>query len=178
MDDRWGTIPDSPIDRLAALRPGSAGTTSRPRRESPGSRIFSREMILALVLLLLGAFVVLLFVGRGQQTPVVASISSVTEPTVSETQLPRGRALAAALLDQGSYPPELTSGDSVVVILTPHSSAEGTTRMLPDTATVMAVREVTNGTLGAVVTLVTSETAARDMADAGTIHLAIVPRAD
>lgn len=178
MEDRWGTPPDSAATRLAALREGASGPGSRPVKDERRRVRYSRELILGLILVLIGAFVVLVFIGRGQRAVVVAPVPSTATPPAGDNQLPSGRALAATLVDQGSYPPELSEGDSVVIILTPQSSSEGSTRMLPETAVVASIREAASGTLGAVVTLITSESTARDMADAGTVHLAIVPRAD
>ena len=177
MEDRWTTPPDSATARLAALRSDPARTGSHPGKTKRRGSRYSRELILGLVLLLLGAFVVLMFIGRSQRATVVVPALSTAASSVTDDQIPRGQALAATLVDQGSYPPELSEGDSVVIILTPVSSAEGSTRMLPETAVVASISEATSGTLGAVVTLITSEAVARDMADAGSVHLAIVPQA-
>ena len=177
MEDRWGAPSSSATDRLAALRPPvseATGDRAKGRRARAG---FSREMILAVVLVLLGGLVVLMFIGRGQQVTVAPTETSVGEETGRAGDLAVGSALVSALVDQGNFPPELEKGDSVIVIVTPASSAEGTTRTLSGVATVSSVSEVNSGSYGAVVTLVSTENAAREIADAGAVHLAIVPQA-
>lgn len=175
MDDRWGASSGSATDRLAALRPPAPdgpGDRARSRRGRPG---FSREIVLGVVLVLFGGLVVLMFIGRGQQVSVSRTETTMLEVVNDNPGLTAGSALVAALVEQGNFPPELRKGDSVVVIVTPASSSDGVTRMLPDIATVSSVSEVTSGSYGAVVTLVSTETAAREIADAGDVHLAIVP---
>ena len=174
MEDRWGATTEGAADRLAALR-----TPAPDRRGSvaPGKsrKSFTRELLLGIVLLLVGAFVVLMFVGRNRPAPVVAP---ATIPTTDESpggELTHGKALVSAFVEQGSYPPELSKGDSVLIVLTPQSTSEGVTRMLPESAKVTSVNESGGGTFGAVITLLASETVARDVADAGSVHLAIVP---
>jgi len=173
MEDRWGTTPEGAADRLAALR------TPPPDRRIPPSgsasrKRLSRELILGVLLVLIGAFVVLMFVGRSQPSPVVMPglVSNPAEPLPGGVAL--GKALVSAFVEQGSYPPELAKGDPVAIILTPVSSSEGVTRMLPETARVASIHESSGGTFGAVVTLLATETVARDVADAGSVHLAIV----
>ena len=175
MDDRWGTPSGTAVDRLAALRPPApehSDEGTKRRRKRPG---FSREMVLGVVLVLLGALVVLMFVGRGQTVSVSPTASTVTETVRDSGTLAEGTALVAALVELGSFPPQLEKGDSVVVIVTPASSSDGTTRMLPGVATVSSVDELDSGSFGAVITLVSTENAAREIADAGSVHLAIVP---
>lgn len=176
MDERWGAPSDTAADRLALLRDGQSanrmGTADIPARK----RAFSRELVLGLVLLLLGALVVLVFMGRNTTSQLVATPPSIQEETDERGTLSRGEALTAALVEQGNYPPELSRGDSVVIIVTPQSSVDGVTRMLQETATVVSVDDASSGTFGAVVTLMASESVARDIADAGSVHLAIVPR--
>jgi hypothetical protein len=178
MDDRWGPSSGSATDRLAALRPpapDTSGAGPQGRGKRPG---FSRELILAAVLILLGACAVLVLVGRDRQVTVLPADSTVVENVHQGNSPVAGTALVAALVDQGNFPPEMEEGDSVVVIVTPTSSSDGTTRQLPGVAIVHSVAETNSGSYGAVVTLVSTETVAREIADAGSVHLAIVAGVD
>ena len=173
MEDRWGATTEGAADRLAALRipPPDRHTAASP---SSSQKRLSRELILGVLLLLIGAFLVLVFVGRGQPTPVVMPETAPTAVEPTNGEVAHGKALVSAFVEQGSYPPELSKGDPVVIILTPVSSSEGVTRMLPETARVASIHESSGGSFGAVITLLAAETVARDVADAGSVHLAIV----
>lgn len=177
MGDRWGATTDGATDRLAALRipPPDRRTAASP---SSSRKKLSRELILGVLLLLIGAFLVLVFVGRRQPSPVVMP-AATPGPVQSNTgEVVRGKALVSAFVEQGNYPPELSEGDPVVIILTPVSSSEGVTRMLPETAKVASIHESSGGSFGAVIALLAAETVARDVADAGSVHLAIVSERD
>lgn len=177
MEDRWGTTSEGAADRLAALRnPVPAGRDSVPSGAT--RKKLSRELILGVVLLLLGAFVVLIFVGRSQPMPVVVPATASVPHESTDEGVMKGKALFSAFVEQGNYPPELSQGDPVAIILTPQSMSDGVTRLLAETAEVASIHESTGGSFGAVITLLTTETTARDIADAGSVHLAIVPGQD
>ena len=175
MEHGWGTTSPEQADRLASLRttPGATGKTGRG--QTPSRLV--RETVLGVVLLVLGAILVLLYVTRstGDEPMVDGAVNTVAESTLADIE--PGQALVAALLENGSYPPELTSGDRVLVVVTAPVGVGTPARSLQHTVTVAQLQ--TSGSMGSgtVVTLVGPEALARDIADADSIHLSIVPAA-
>lgn len=175
MDHGWGTTSLEQAGRLASLRTtmdaaGKAGNGRRPSR-------LVRETALGVVLLVLGAILVLLYVTRstGEELMVDGTVTTVAESTLADIE--PGQALVAALLENGSYPPELASGDRVLVVVTAPVGEGTPARSLQHTVTVAQLQ--TSGSMGSgtVVTLVGPEAIARDIADADSVHLSIVPAA-
>ena len=176
MEDRWGMPANSAEDRLSALRP-TRTTDQPPKRPSQrGWKIgLTREVVLGVILLLVGAVVAVMMVGG--DTPLSTTGEAAVATAPGQTDVPaltHGQAYFAALVQPGAYPPGLTNGDSVVIVVTPQSSSEGTTRMLQDVVRVVDVESSDGPNPGVVVTLLGPEMAVRDIADSGSVHLAIV----
>lgn len=173
MEHGWGTTSPEQADRLAALRMPSATGSKAHKRTAP-SRVV-RETVLGAVLLVLGAVLVLVFVTRstGHEQTVDGTAPTVAEPAVSEVE--PGQALVAALLQQGSYPPELTAGDRVLVVVTAPLGEGTPARALQHPVTVAHVEPSESMGSGTVVTLAGPEALAREIADADSVHLSILP---
>lgn len=171
-DEPWGHAPQPQEDRLAALR-GAAGTGRTGASTGPRQRM-ARELVLGVTLLLLGAVIVLVFVsGRTGSTPTVDTVVS-PDPGARTTSLEPGVALVPALVERGSYPPELATGDTVIVVVTPGSGDERPARALDHDITVAGMSPDDSLTGGAVITLAGPEVLARDIADARRVHISVV----
>lgn len=180
MEDRWAS-PTAPVeDRLAALRPPRpADRAVQPTRSTGRKFAASREVVLGVILLLVGAVIAVVLLGGNP--PVQVALEAPVDSVVSSGRpqaLASGQAYFAAFVETGAYPPRLSTGDSVVVVVTPISSSDGTTRMLQDVVRVIDVRASEGAATGAVVTLLGPETTVRDIADSGSVHLAIVERGE
>jgi hypothetical protein len=79
-----------------------------------------------------------------------------------------------ALVERGSYPPDLSMGDSVIVVVTPESGDERPARVLDHDITVVAMSPDDSLSGGAVITLAGPEVLARDIADARRVHISVV----
>jgi hypothetical protein len=127
------------------------------------------------ILLLVGGIVAVFLLGRtpSAQQVTVGQGDSPSLTTVVGSLGP-GKAYFAAFVENGAYPPRLSGGDSVIAVVTPSSSSDGTTRVLQDVLRVVSVDDSQSVSAGAVVTLLGPESTVRDIADAGSVHLAIV----
>jgi hypothetical protein len=81
------------------------------------------------------------------------------------------------LLQQGSYPPELAEGDRVLVVVTAPVGEGTPARSLQHLVTVAQLEPSQSLGSGTVVTLVGPEALAREIADADSVHLSIIPAA-
>lgn len=179
MDDRWTMPGPTGEDRLEALRPPRQDRVAAPGRAPQRRFTFSREVILGVILLLVGGAVAVVVMGKSSAVQQVAvTEADASAATTVPGALASGQAYFAAFVETGAYPPRLSGGDSVIVVVTPVSSADGTTRMLQDVVKVVSVEDAQSVTSGAVVTLLGPESTVRDIADAGSVHLAIVGSAE
>lgn len=171
-DEPWGHASQTEDDRLAALR-GAAGAGRRSTAQSPKQRM-ARELVLGVALLLFGAVIVLVYVSsRTTATPTV----DTALPTGAEPQpasLGPGLALVPALVERGSFPPGLSTGDHVIVVVSPESGSDRPARVLEQDITVADVSVDDSLAGGTVITLVGPESLARDIADAGRVHVSVV----
>ena len=178
MEDRWGMPTSGAEDRLAALRqPKRADQQQKVNPQRAARFVLSREVVLGVILLLIGAVVAVMMVGGNSPVTTTADPAVTSVPSqAGSTELTRGQAYFAALVQPGAYPPGIAAGDSVVVVVTPQSSSDGSTRMLQDVVHVVDVESPEEATAGVVVTLLGPELVVRDIADSGSVHLAIVKR--
>jgi cytoskeletal protein RodZ len=173
-------MPDIPIgpgqasasDRLQALRQNSSsltGTTT-PRK----IRI---DLLLGAVGVLL--VIVLLFMVLGSPSPEMTTIASIpTEQSESDNQIKAGDALIAISLEEGAFPPDVSVGDQVRIIVT--SNTDGTDRargLIADTV-VHSISEISAVGGRYVVTVSGTESVAEEVAASGPVHLAIVKRVE
>lgn len=93
----------------------------------------------------------------------------------SEQILGEGEALIATAMEDGTFPPSLSSGDVVAIVTTPSASAlEGEVRRLPITAVVFAVAPADEFSSKTVVTLRAPQDVAERVAASGPVHLSIL----
>ncbi|MFM8794158.1 MAG: hypothetical protein ACKOFF_04615 [Acidimicrobiales bacterium] len=171
-DEPWGNAPQPQEDRLAALR-GATGAGRSGTSTAPKQRML-RELVLGVTLLLLGAVVVLVFVSsRTGSTPTVDTVVS-RDPGPLPAPLAPGVALVPALVERGSYPPDISMGDMVIVVVTPESGDGRPARVLNHDITVVGMSPDDSLSGGAVITLAGPEVLARDIADARRVHISVV----
>ena len=171
-EEPWGHTPRDQEDRLAALR-GAAGATPQTRSSAPRQRM-ARELVLGVVLLLLGAVIVLVYVSsRTASTPTVETAVPAGEEPQPASLVP-GLALVPALVERGSFPPGIATGDHVIVVVSPDPGEDRPARVLEHGITVADVSSDGSMSGGTVITLVGPESLARDIADAGKVHVSVV----
>lgn len=172
MEDRWLSSSSGPEDRLAALRtPDHPDRRGEQHRRKTG---VTRELILGVILLLVGACVVLVLFARGSTpVPTVSEVSQASAPPAAGF-VEAGKALVPAFVETGDFPPELSLGDNVLVVVLPHQSSDGVARVLQQHVSVAGLSSDTTNRTGAVITLLGPENLARDIADAERVHLSIV----
>jgi cytoskeletal protein RodZ len=167
-----GPGPASANDRLQALRQNSSSLSSAvtPRK----IRI---ELLLGAVGVLL--VIVLLFVVVGSPTPEMNTIASVpTEQSESENQIEAGDALIAISLEEGAFPPDVSVGDQVRIIVTSNTDGADSARGLTADTVVYSVNEASAVGGRYVVTVSGTESVAEEVAASGPVHLAIVKRVE
>jgi hypothetical protein len=152
----------------------SSGTTERRVERGRSRSGLTRELILGVILLLIGACVVFVLLSRGKApVPVVSDVVDV--PTQNSPGLVEpGKALVPAFVETGDFPPMLSPGDKVLVVVLPHQSPDGVARALPQDVSVAELSPDDASRSGAVVTLLGPENLAREIADAERVHLSIV----
>ena len=98
----------------------------------------------------------------------------VAQAEGENSELTDGEALVAVAVETGNFPPSLTVGDVVRVIVTPNSTGVGEVHGLTDTTIVHSVSPPSDIGSQFVVTLRAPATAATAIAASGPIHLAII----
>ncbi len=170
MEDRWVSRDSSAADRLASLRspvPSGPDTTDKSPR-----RGLTKEVLLGVVLLLVGALSGLMFLSRENST--VTAPNEPAADVIPNKSLPAGEFLVAALVEPGDFPPGMVPGMKVRVVVSAYQSGEDSPRMLPGEATVGTIDEASDMSSSAVVTLRTAEDIAREVAAAETVRIIIV----
>ena len=161
-------------DRLSALRtpPQSVAQVIPPQ-----PRRMRTEILVGLLVILLGIGLAL-FAMRGTNAPVATSvdgsITTVAQSSESNSDLADGEAFVAVAVETGNYPPSLSEGDVVRVIVTPNSNGEGEVRGLADTTIVQSIDPPADMGSQYVVTLRTPAAVATALAASGPVHLAII----
>lgn len=135
------------------------------------SLIVAGGAVLVAVLVVLVALM-----GRGGE-PTVPLTAVDPLPAPAPDVLLEGEVLVSVAAEAGSFPPALSVGDGVRVVVSPYFGTESSTRALPGTAIVHAVGAPGELSNTYVVTLRGPESMAVDIADAERVRLAIVSQA-
>lgn len=171
MDDRWRASDGSAADRLASLRGAAPGdrdiTGSLPRKG------LTREILLGVVLLLAGVLIAMTFLLRGNE-PAASETMTIDTPVGAVTDLGEGEFLVAALVEPGSFPPELKPGMKVRVVVSSAITVDDPPRLLPGAATVRSVDGAGELTSSTVITLRAEADVAREVAAAETVRFLVV----
>jgi cytoskeletal protein RodZ len=167
-----GPGPASANDRLQALRQNSSSLAgaATPRK----IRI---DLLLGAVGVLL--VIVLLFVVVGSPSPEMNTIASIpTEQSESDNQIEAGDALIAISLEEGAFPPDVSVGDQVRIIVTSNTDGADSARGLIADTIVHSISETSAVSGRYVVTVSGNESVAEEVAASGPVHLAIIKRVE
>ena len=171
-------MPDIPIgpgsasanDRLQALRQNSSSLTG-----TTTSRKIRIDLLLGAVGVLL--VIVLLFIVVGSPSPEMTTTASTpTQPNESNNQIRPGDALVAISLEEGDFPPDISAGDQVRVIVTANTDGADGARGLTADTVVHSISEASAVGGRYVVTVTGTESVAEEVAASGPVHLAIIRR--
>jgi len=161
----------SGTDRLNSLRQNS---------QSQMSTLTPRKIRIEL-LLGVGAFLVIiavLFILIGSKSPsVVSSTSLIAQSEEQGNHLRSGEALIALALEEGTFPPDVQTGDHVRIVVTPSGDGSGTTRGLDETTTVESLSGASEIGGRYVMTVRGPESVAIAVAASGSVHVAVIEKA-
>jgi hypothetical protein len=162
-------------DRLSALRtpPPQGGNQPVPTQ----SRKIRTEILLGALVVLIGVGIALFAMGRTADTPITntdGSITTVAQSAGSNSDLMDGEAFVAVAVETGNFPPSLTKGDVVRVIVTPNSNGVGEVHGLADSTIVHSIDPPSDIGSQVVVTLRAPTATATALAASGPVHLAII----
>ena len=163
---------ESAHDRLTALRRPTSSST-------PTSRVLSRRafaLTTAMAAVVLLAMVFLLTQRSAPVSPVVEVVSTVPSMDIPDTLLD-GESYVAIAADVGTFPPSLSVGDTVRVVVVPSFESGQVTRSLDDLALIRNVTAPTELGNTFVITVRAPLAVAVAIADAQKIHLAVVKEA-
>jgi cytoskeletal protein RodZ len=167
-----GPGPASANDRLQALRQNSSSLTGVTT-----ARKIRIDLLLGVVGVLL--VVVLLFVVVGSPSPEMTTTASIpTEQSESDNQIKAGDALIAISLEEGAFPPDVSVGDQVRIIVTSNTDGTDRARGLVADTVVHSISETSAVGGRYVVTVSGTESVAEDVAASGPVHLAIIKRVE
>jgi hypothetical protein len=172
-------MPDMPVgpgpslgnDRLQALRQNSqalAGVST------------PRKIRIDLLLGVIGVLFVLgfLFVALGSPSPEITTTTSIVAPQGENAGLMKdGDALIAIALEEGAFPPDVSVGDQVRIIVTSNTDGTDVARGLDAETIVQSIRETSAVGGRFVVTVSGIESVAEDVAASGPVHLAVIRKA-
>lgn len=167
-----GLGPTSANDRLQALRQSTSALTgiTTPRK----IRI---DLLLGAVGVLV--VIVLLFVVVGAPSPEMTTTASVpTQQPESDNQIEAGDALIAISLEEGAFPPDISVGDQVRIIVTSNADGVVIARGLATDTIVHSISETSAVGGRFVVTVGGTESVAEEIAASGPVHLAIIKRVE
>lgn len=160
-------------DRLAALRSPAVSTSLAGKGFSGRLAVFVGGAVLALLV----AIVVL--VSQGSSSIVVPVASEATQSVVAPSQdvLLDGESYIAIAVDVGTFPPDLSTGDTVRVVVVPSFDSGQITRSLEELAIVRQITTPAEFGNTFVITLRAPLSVAVALADAQKVHLAVVRQA-
>ena len=161
----------SGADRLNALRQNTQlqlGVTS-PRK-------IRMELLLGIGAFLVLIAVLFVFVG-GDSNGVTPSTSIAVPAAQNSDELQNGEAFIAIALDEGTFPPDVSKGDQVRVVVTPNSDGAGTTRGLNERTIVESISGVSDVGGRYVMTIRGPESVAIAVAASSAIHIAVIREA-
>lgn len=160
-------------DRLSALRQSASLPVSRTSgRGIPRVVIIVSAAVLVIALV---AFVLLMrFTPRGEiSLPTEVVTEQIPAPQNSDTLLD-GEAYISLAANIGSFPPSLSPGDTVQIVVAPGVNSDGLTRMLDEQAVVREVQTPTEFGNTYVITLRAPQSVATAIIDAEKVHLSII----
>ena len=165
-----GPGPSSGNDRLQALRQGSRSfaATSTPRK-------IRVDLLLGVVAVLV---VIVFFFSVWDSSPQETTTATTIRTEMEDVgrQIPTGNALIAISLEEGTFPPDISVGDYVRVIVTSNTDGADVARGLDAETIVQSIRETSSVGGRFVVTVSGIESVAEEVAASGPVHLAIIRR--
>ena len=163
-----GPSPSSGNDRLQALRQSSQSLMgmATPRR----IRI---DLLLGVMGILL--VIAFLFVSLGSSSREITTQTSIVAQQGENGGLIKvGDALIAISLDEGSFPPDVSVGDQVRIIVTSNTDGTEVARGLDAETIVQSIQETSTVGGRFVVTVSGVESVAEEVAASGPVHLAVI----
>lgn len=159
-------------DRLSALRTSQPGTPSLTVTTPKRMRL---ELLIGSVVILVG-ITMALFLSSGSSTPSSDGnpVTSSPKIEVQDSHLMAGEAFVAIAVEPGSFPPSLTTGDTVRVVVTPSNDGTGSVRSLKEITVVQSVTPPADMGTQFIVTVRAPESIATAIAASGPLHLSIV----
>jgi hypothetical protein len=163
---------DSAHDRLTALRRPIPSSTS-------SGRIFSNRalmLIAAIAAVVVLAMAIFLTQRSAPVLPTAEPVSTVPSVDVPDALLD-GESYVALAAEVGTFPPSLSAGDTVRVVVVPSFDSGQLTRSLDDVALIRDVTPPSELGNSFVITVRAPLAVAVAIADAQKIHLAVVEEA-
>lgn len=169
-------MPDIPVgpssssgnDRLQALRQSS---------QSLAGVSTPRKIRIDLLLGFMGILVVIAFlvVSLASSSPeITTTASTVAQQTENGGLIKDGDALIAIPLEEGSFPPDVSVGDQVRIIVTSNTDGTDVARGLDAETMVQSIQETSTVAGRFVVTVSGVESVAEEVAASGPVHLAVI----
>ena len=163
---------DNAQDRLSALR--------RPAPSAPSvAAVLPRRVIVMIAVAITVLVLAIVFYFTQEPTqPLSATEVAVTAPPVAVPDtLLDGESYVAIAADVGTFPPSLSAGDTVRVVVVPSFDSGQVTRSLEETAMIRQVSPPTEFVSTFVITVRAPLSVAIAIADAQKVHLAVVKEA-
>ncbi len=170
MDSVTRSSASAGFDRLAALREPVGGHRERE------SKKFRFEVLIGIICIVAGMALVLGFVIL-QSPDDSAQVNGVTlETTIppNESTLLAGEAFVALAVDQGKFPPDVSIGDFIKVVVTPGVDGSGETKMIPQDLLVTHVAASNEMTAQTIFTVRAPQSLLPTIAESGPLHIARV----
>lgn len=163
---------DSAHDRLTALRRPAPSASSTAMAVSRRALVMAAVAITALVLAM-----IVYFTQQPTQPLSTAEVVVTTPPVVAPDTLLDGESYVAIAADVGTFPPSLSVGDMVRVVVVPSFDSGQVTRSLDETAMIRHVSPPAEFASTFVITVRAPLSVAIAIADAQKVHLAVVREA-
>ncbi|MEY3805300.1 MAG: hypothetical protein RIR69_112 [Actinomycetota bacterium] len=162
-------------DRLSALRQATPIPQHKGRKQP---RLVIAGSIGLVCVLILGGFAILrLAEPRQIVEPVDQSVDEVVPPPANIDTLLDGEAYIAIAADIGTFPPSLSPGDTVQIVIAPNINSEEVARSLEERAVVREIQTPSEFSNTFVITLRAPQTVAAAVIDAEKVHLSVVDEA-
>lgn len=163
-----GPGPSSGNDRLQALR-----QNSQARAGLSTSRRIRIDLLLGVIGVLL--VIAFLFVAIGSPSPEMTTTTSLVAQQEENGGLMKiGDALIAISVEEGAFPPDVSVGDQVRIIVTSNTDGTDIARGLDAETIVQSIRETSAVGGRFVVTVSGIESVAEEVAASGPVHLAVI----
>lgn len=160
---------DSSIDRLASLR---AGATKRTFSHSEPNKFRLIALIFSLALVGGGVLVAMRVAGGKDIQPSSEEQSQPSDQLSLSAELLSGESLVAFPVKRGNFPPSITRGDTIRIVVTPGPDGNGDISIMDEEVVVFDIGEMSDMSGDIVLTVRGSETVLRSIAASGPIHVA------